>query len=1166
MLFSGIFLLMGSASYYEISCFQNDILEKEITGKLQNLAASHLDKLDRTLAERLDDVEVLSIDPVIASRKSTPAEMQKKIEKFLNRYPQYAAASFFDWNRIKIASAGQGVMDTGAQHPLNEYWPAVYEGKNRIVDVSLSSSLKVPTIHLVNPVKDDQGVTFGVLVVRTPVAGLFEMVGGAEDIDSNTSKYMVDILDKKGLVLYSNHNKSALLKETDGDFELIKSNLPPGKSMGSLAHQHEQNNGTGHQEGGRQILVFAKEQGYQKFKGNDWVLKIELPANHAFASINTLEMKMVVFLVVITLLAIAAILVTFLFTIARPLNKLNEATVRLGKGELDTRAAVASGDEIGKLAESFNKMSAHLKERVTQARSLSESLAATLNELNTIIEANPDILYVFNVQGKLVKWNTNFERFCGLGREQMMNRPATEFVCAEDRPMVTKAITEVFEKGYSFLEARLLRHDGALVPFLCNGVVLKDSNGEMLGLTGTGKDITERKQLEKQLSDALELNQKTISSSQIGILTYSVKSGQCALANEAAAKIVGATVGQLTQQNFRYITSWKDSGLLHMAEEVIKNGLEQRRETRMLSTFGKESWLHVTMTSFVSHGEQYLLVMLEDITERVKTQDALQTAKIQAEAASRAKSDFLVNMSHEIRTPMNSILGMSQLALKAETDHRQRDYLKKIHLSGEHLLGIIDDILDFSKIDAGKLTLETLYFDLDEVRQTLANLVTWRVAEKGLKLTFDFDPNIPHHLRGDPLRLNQILINYINNAIKFTEQGEIIVRAKRLEESAGNVLLRFEVQDTGIGITEEQKTRLFQTFQQADASTSRKYGGSGLGLVISKRLAALMGGEVGVESQVGKGSIFWLSLPIDKGGTPELLLPQDGGEEQEQADRRPAAMATLNGARILLAEDNLFNQQVAREFLEDGGATVCVAQNGQEALDLLRNEPFDCVLMDMQMLGMDGLEATRLIRADPALAGTRIIAMTANASSDDRGRCLAAGMDDFIGKPFKLNNFYATLAKWLPLVSIPHSPGRIAECLPLVQPQQESPFVARPSAVAETTKADDPNIIDLATLAELIGNDTNKIRSFALKFVESAREDIARIEEAMERNDMAAVGALGHRAKSPARMVGAMEFANLCQALENGADGGGAERARDIVSQLRLLLERIMEEMEKHLK
>jgi PAS domain S-box-containing protein len=387
-----------------------------------------------------------------------------------------------------------------------------------------------------------------------------------------------------------------------------------------------------------------------------------------------------------------------------------------------------------------------------------------------------------------------------------------------------------------------------------------------------------------------------------------------------------------------------------------------------------------------------------DITEQYEREKAL-------EVANRTKGEFLANMSHEIRTPMNSILGMAHLALNTETNPKNRDYLEKIHLSGLHLLGIIDEILDFSKIDAGKLKMEQVDFDLISIFKNLNNMIAEKAIEKGLQLVLDIDPGIPNNLHGDPLRLSQVLINYTSNAIKFTATGNVTVRAIKIGENENGALVRFEVQDTGIGISNEDKAKLFQPFQQMDTSSTRNYGGTGLGLAISKQLVAMMKeGEVGVDSIPGQGSTFWFNVRLGKGSKPHQSC-----NESATCFSPPL----LNGIRILLAEDNLFNQQVATEFLEDVGAIVCVAKNGKEAMDLLLKEHFDCVLMDIQMPVMDGFEATQLIRINPALARMPVIAMTANASNEDRARCLAAGMDDYISKPFQPDALYATLAKWL---------------------------------------------------------------------------------------------------------------------------------------------------------
>jgi len=541
--------------------------------------------------------------------------------------------------------------------------------------------------------------------------------------------------------------------------------------------------------------------------------------------------------------------------------------------------------------------------------------------------------------------------------------------------------------------------------------------------------------------------------------------------------------------------------------------------------------------------QRELTLVNETLESRVaaRTRD-LAVAVTQADAASRAKSDFLSNMSHEIRTPINGVLGMAHLALQANPDARQRNYLTKIRFAGQNLLAIVNNILDISKIEAGMLELEETDFSLSTVLAGVFDQMAPAAAAKGLKLVLQIDPALSRTLRGDPLRIGQVLLNYVCNAIKFSKAGHVRVSARSLDPDGTGCQLRFEVQDHGIGIAPAQIARLFQPFHQADSSTTREFGGTGLGLAICKQLATAMGGDVGVASTPDEGSTFWFITRIQWGSSGQA------GNRQVERAKHPE---TLQGARILLVEDNPVNQEVAASILQTAGARVTHANNGREAVDLLLSHAFECVLMDVQMPVMDGLEATRLIRADPRLAPTPVLAMTANAGATHRARCIEAGMDDFMSKPVDPQALVATVARWLP--------GRNGGAADAQAPNRA---IDAPTSIKA---AGDPTMVDLSILSRSVAGDAQKVRRYAGMFVNDMPETLAELQATWAQGDLPKLADIGHRWKSSSMLVGALGLAALCQTLEGFRFDGTLEQAGAVIQTMPALLAGVSANIAKEL-
>jgi len=498
--------------------------------------------------------------------------------------------------------------------------------------------------------------------------------------------------------------------------------------------------------------------------------------------------------------------------------------------------------------------------------------------------------------------------------------------------------------------------------------------------------------------------------------------------------------------------------------------------------------------------EQHVQSLNEELEDRVHQRTAelealnhdLIRARDAADAAARAKADFLANMSHEIRTPMNAVIGFTHLALATDLTARQRDYVDKIMSAARSLLRLINDVLDFSKIDAGKLTLDQDPFALDSVLAEVSDILAVQVSEKRLEMRFDIAPDVPPTLIGDSGRLHQVLLNLLSNAVKFTDHGMVRLSIAVTKRDGDSVTLRFDVQDSGIGLSDEQQHRLFTPFDQADSSITRRYGGTGLGLAIARRLVDLMGGEIGVESRLGKGARFWFTAGFGVSALPAIPAPA--------RPRREALR--LTGARVLVVEDNEINRLVTKDILEQAGLITRFAENGVDGVRAVLEEgPFDGVLMDVQMPRMDGYTATRLIRATPGFAELPIIALTANALKGDREAALAAGMNDYIAKPVDPEAALETLDRWI-------RPGA--------------------PAVAGTRGSG----LDRTAGLRRVGGNQALYDKILLRFREDAGQFAATFSTLFEAGDREAATRLVHSLKSSAGTIGADDVQRAAGHLE----------------------------------
>ncbi|HIE3977740.1 TPA: CHASE domain-containing protein [Pseudomonas aeruginosa] len=904
--------------------------------------------------------------------------------------------------------------------------------------------------------------------------------------------------------------------------------------------------------------------------------------------------------------------------------------------------------------------------------------AATQARLAAIVGNSADGIIGVGLDGVISGFNLGAERMLGYRADEVVGKASPTLLHSE-RELLARG-QELGEEGFRVLVARAeqegaetrewtyLRKDGSPLSVTLSVTVLRDEAGAINGYLGIAVDVTEWRNAEREMAAARDQLQMAADVARLGIWRWNLADDSLQW-NERMCELYGQPL------------ALRDGGLVyeHWRSRLHPEDLERTEASLRAAVEGRGNYDVIFRVVLPDGGIRFIQAGAQverdadgnplqvtginiDITSDQQLQARLREAKEQADAASAAKSSFLANMSHEIRTPMNAVLGMLQLARQTDLNERQRDYLDKASSAATSLLGLLNDILDYSKIEAGKLVLEMLPFELEPLMQDLAVVLSGNQGDKDVEVIFDIDPELPSAVVGDRLRLQQILINLAGNALKFTARGHVLVSLRRLAHDAHLVRLRVLVADTGIGISAEQQQRIFEGFTQAEASTSRRFGGTGLGLFICKRLVDLMGGELRVESAPGSGSRFWFDLDLDVAhdqplraacpgaGEPLRLLVADDnlvagellertvgalgwradcvGSGSEAVARVQAAMAEgrrydvvlmdwrmpdldglsaaqlirqlqgdlpppmvimitaygrevladardhsappfvdfltkpvtpkqladsvlhalhgeqgapanppprpvertqrLRGVRLLVVEDNALNRQVAAELLSSEGARVALADGGLAGVQqvLEASVPFDAVLMDMQMPDIDGLEATRRIRADGRFAGLPILAMTANASLADREACLAAGMNDHVAKPIDKERLVLCLLGHLGRSGARGAPATAADAGELVE--------ARGDIVGR------------------FGGSLELIVQVLRRFVPDMQDLFAQLERQLGEGDVQGSAATLHTIKGSASTVGASALAGRASELEQALRRADPLRGMEILAGIRL--------------
>ncbi len=820
------------------------------------------------------------------------------------------------------------------------------------------------------------------------------------------------------------------------------------------------------------------------------------------------------------------------------------ATITLEKRYVQKSGAIIWGLTTATLSRHDNPVDRYIVgvvKDITARKNLERQLEQLSREQRVILDTST--VGIAMICERRLGWvSAAMTRIFGYPREELTGKSTKElFVSAAEYDRVGAEGYPLIMQGNEYqTECRLRHQDGRSIWVHMAGRIINPEDFTQ-GSVWSYEDITLRimqEQLHREDEGrlrSLQIRQTTIFRNSPDLIAISEQiSGRFLEVNEAFERIIGYRREEALGRTSLELGIWENWELRRQMLAALGDDPRlMNYATKLRRKSGELFPVLMSLEQSELDGKSCLIFSARDITEQEQGKEELLHARNVAEAANRAKSEFLANMSHEIRTPMAAIIGLSDLTLETALAPVQRDYLEKITASAHSLLGIINDILDLSKVEAGKLSLEMVDFSLSASLEKVANIITCQITAKELEYRAITAPDVPRYLHGDPLRLEQVLLNLLSNAVKFTHQGRIELAINLVEATAERLVLEFRVSDTGIGLSPEQSVAIFAPFTQGETSTTRQYGGTGLGLSICQRLVTLMGGEIQVESEPGNGSTFSFTVSLLPASAPEQSAPA-----LECSDLR-----VIEGARLLLTEDNPINQQIARVLLTNAGFQVLVAANGLEAVELAMHTatPFDLVLMDLQMPVMDGYEATRRIRQKFSSEELPIIAMTAYALAEERQKCLDAGMNDHLAKPIDVAQLHAKLCRW-----VKPRPG-----VPELLEVKSDPAVSAPGFKAL------PGIRTDEGLARLGGNKT-LYWALLRRFARENRQVVPQLTTLMASGDLADARQVAHTLRGVAGNLGIAELAATAAALETALIREDTAKARGHMAELEIRLTSVL--------